>query len=541
MPLPASDIKAPWPPAQLNTVRPTFQRWDAWYKGDVDDLQAAYGGGFTGGDPASAAFYGSDTGRFKAAMNRTLHRWFVGEPARGNERNQKLIIPTAAEIAQGSADLLFADPFTVTVPDDATQKRVDEMLDEDFHTTIAEAAEMCAALGGVYLVVAWDPTLLDHPFPIVRNTDQAIPQFSFGRLTAVTFWNVVASDGKNVWRHLERHELGNAGIGIIRHGLYQGTQDTLGIAVPLTMQPATAGLAVHTDLQVPGTIDTRSPGLAALYVPNQTPNRRWRNDPVGSNLGRADIDGVEHLLDQLAETMSDLMRARRVARARIMHSKALAKTGGPGQGSILNTAQEDYVAVDSMRETKLSDQVQLLQPTFDPSGYLATASALLQQIVEMAGYSAQTFGLDEGGSTRSSGTRTATEVESRERRSLMTRDRKIREWKPALVRLITKILLVDAALFAGGGNPTGLDVAFSDGVQETQLSLAQTVLALYQSESASVEERLSILHPDWDETAIGKEAAKIRAEFAHAPLPNPEAPPFDPEDDDDDNGDGESA
>jgi hypothetical protein len=140
-----------------------------------------------------AAFYGSDTGRFKAAMNRTLHRWFVGEPARGNERNQKLIIPTAAEIAQGSADLLFADPFTVTVPDDTTQKRVDGMLDEDFHTTIAEAAEMCAALGGVYLVVAWDPTLLDHPFPIVRNTDQAIPEFSFGRLTAVTFWSVIAS------------------------------------------------------------------------------------------------------------------------------------------------------------------------------------------------------------------------------------------------------------------------------------------------------------------------------------------------------------
>lgn len=539
MPLPVSDTKSVWPPASIAAVRSTMVEWDAWYQGRADLLQAAYGGG-TGGssDPAAQAFYESDTGRFRAAVNRTFRRWFVGEAARGNERNEKIVVPIAAELAQTSADLLFSDPFTAKITDQATQKRLDAILDEDFHTTIAESAEMCAALGGVFLVVAWDPTLLDHPFPIVKNADHALPEFRFGRLTAVTFWTVIADDGKNTFRHLERHELLPDGRGVILHGLYQGTKDTLGVHVSLTDQPATAGLALNVDLNAAGTVDTGM-GLAVSYVPNQTPNRIWRNHPIGRNLGRADIDGVEPLLDQLSETMSDLMRARRVARARIMHSKQLAKSGGPGQGSILNTAQEDYVAVDgwsSKDGVKLSDMIQLLQPTFDPTGYLTTAGTLLEQIVELAGYSSQTFGLDGGGQEKSSGTRTATEIESRERRTLMTRGRKIREWTPALQRFLEKILDVDRIRFGNPNVPTGVTVEFSDGVQETQLALAQTVLALYQAESASVEERLAILHPDWDPGEIVKEAGLIRTEFAAAPMPDPITAPFGGSDDDDEQG-----
>lgn len=519
MPLPASDPKAVWPPARLGNVLDKVKEWDAWWTGDIDRLAAVYGGI----DVTRQA-----TGGAVAKVARSVKRWFVGEPTSGQDRNTKVPVPIAAEMCQASSDLLFSDPFTVTVKAKKTQDRLDEILDDDFHTTVAEAAEIAAAHGGVYLVAAWDDTVAQQAFPTIRATDQADPEFRFGRLTAVTFWSVVKTQGDQVWRHLERHETVQ-GVGVILHGLYLGTVDTLGIRVGLDQSDITAPLAVHADLNLPGTITTGSPGLAVTYVPNQTPNRMWRTDNVGRNLGRSDLDGTERLMDELVETMSDLMRARRAARARVLHSKSLAKSMGVGKGNSIDTAQETYVGVEALgRDAKLADLVQVVQPTFDPSGYLTTARALLEQIVELAGYSAQTFGLDTGSSGETSGTRTATEVESRERRSLMTRGRKLREWKPALLRFVEKLLLIDAYVFAtGAADVTDLSIEFSDGVQDNPLTLAQTVLALYTGQSASVEERVAILHPDWQDEQVQEEAAKIREEFALAPMSDPAMTGFD--------------
>jgi hypothetical protein len=517
MPLPASSMTAQWPPKVLDNLLPAMARWGAWWANDLNRLQYVYGGGIM---PDRTGFFASDTGGIKVHSLGPI-RWFVAQPAIGTRLNTKLPVPIAAEICQASADLLFSDPVTVTAADEATQARVGELLDDGFHSSVAEAAEMSAALGGVYLRVTWDDTVKpDGPFTTVKDADEAIPEFRFGVLTAVTFWAVVARDGKNVWRHLERHELTALGRGVILHGLYVGDDTTLGIRVGLTSRPETAPLAVHAGLSVEGTIDTLSPGLAVTYIPNQTPNRSWRHDPLGQNLGRSD------LMDQLSETMSDWMRARRAARARVLVAKELAKSAGPGQASVVDMDQETYVSTDMSGQSgtaplSMADRMNVMQPAFEPAGYKATADELVEQILQMAGYSMSTFGVQ--GEQR--GDRTATEIEARERRSLMTRARKIRIWRPALEAYIGKLLAVDRDFF---GHPSRgeVHVEFSDGVQESQLRLAQTVQALYASESASVEERVSILHPDWDETQINDEVAKIKTEFAQT-LPDPMMNPFD--------------
>jgi hypothetical protein len=141
--------------------------------------------------------------------------------------------------------------------------------------------------------------------------------------------------------------------------------------------------------------------------------------------------------------------------------------------------------------------------------FKATAETLIEQILQMAGYSMQTFGVGDTGTVR-----TATEINSKERRSLMTRARKVRQWRPSLVAVLTKLLEVDRDLFNHPNVTTDLDIEFSDGVQETQISLATTVQALFLAESASLHERVSILHPDWDEDAIAAEVELVRAEFA---------------------------
>lgn len=532
MPLPVSNPTAPWPPKQLENLLPAMARWGAWWANDLGRLQAVYGGGQMND---RTGFHASDAGGVKVHSLGPI-RWFIAQPATGTQLNTKLPVPIAAEICQASADLLFSDPVTVEVTDETTQKRLTGMLDEGFHSKIAEAAEMAAALGGTFLRVTWDTNVdPDGPFTTVKDADEAIPEFKFGMLTAVTFWAVIARDGKRVYRHLERHELDAVGNGWILHGLYEGEEDTLGMRVGLGARSETAGLAVHADGQTEGTINTKSPGLAVQYVPNQTPNRSWRHDPTGRNLGRSDLDGIEHLMDQLAETMSDWMRARRAARARVLMSKELTKSAGPGQPATIDVDQETYVTTgmagsSGEKAMSMADRVQVLQPKFDPVGYKATADELIAQILQMAGYSQSTFGdADEGGD------RTATEIEARERRSLMTRARKMRMWRPALAAHIEKLLAVDRDFFNHPNNTSGLTVEFSDGVQESQLRLAQTVQALYASESASIEERVSIMHPDWDETQISEEVTKIKTEFAHAPMADPDMDAFDtdePTDDD---------
>lgn len=523
MPLPTLAPGELWPPKSLEKILPAMTQWSAWYSGELARLQAAYGGG-----PMldQTGFFSSDKGGFKATVNRTLQRWFVGEPARGPERNTKLPIPIAAEICQASADLLFSDPVSVNVSDEGTQTRLLDLLDDSFHSTIAEAAEMCAALGGVYLRVTWDDTVSDGPFTTVKDADTAIPEFKWGRLRAVTFWNVVHRDGKIVYRHLERHELNSLGIGVILHGLYAGEEDSLGTRVSLTARPETEQLALFTDLNVEGTISTESPGLAVTYVPNQTPNRLWRTDPIGRNLGRSDLDGVEHLMDQLAETMSDWMRARRVARARIMLSKELLKNNGPGNGTVTDLSQEVFTTVNSLdgKDLTMDQKIQLLQPAFNPDQFQKTATALIEQILQMAGYSMQTFGI-EGDHPQ----RTATEIESKEQRSLMTRRRKSREWVPALREHVTKLLEVDRVFFGHQNVTTDVDVEFASTVVVSQLNLAQTAQALYVSQSASTKERVTLLHNDWDEDQIDAEVAAIQAEFAVAPLHDPQFAPMGPE------------
>lgn len=513
-----------WPPAQLANTLPQMGIWSAWFAGDSDQLATVYGGA-----SANNEFFQSDQGGFKATVGRALQRWFWGE--RSPERRVKLHIPIAAELCQASADLLFADQITLKVNDETTQKRLDDLCDDDLYSELAEAAEVGAALGGVYMKIAWDTKVNpDAPFLTHEDADRAIPEFMWGRLQAVTFWQVVGRDGKRVYRHLERHETDENGIGIILHGLYEGEEDKLGHPIPLTEMPATAGLAKHVDSF--GIISSESEKLCVVYVPNQTPNRRWRTDPNGRNLGRSDLDGVEPLMDALDETYTSWQRDIRLGKSRIMIAKSLLENAGPGKGQAFNADQEAYSAVNMLGgdQPKMGDLMSEVQFKIRVEEHRDTASDLVLNILRMAGYSAESFGLYEGGGT----IQTATEVEAKQQRSLLTRDRKIRLWRPAIAKVIEKLLAVDQAIFHTPLTVQAPEVLFPDGVQESQLSIAQTVLALRNADAASDEVLVGMVHPDWEEDQIGIEVGRLVAQ-RKAAMPAPLADPmFHPEDEVDD-------
>lgn len=540
MALPASDPNAVWPPENLQNIFAYMRQWSAWYANDVAKLQAAYGGGVAADN---TGFFASDQGGFKPTIGQRFQRWFVGQRPVGPNRNTKLPVPIGGMICQAMGDLLYSDPptFTVVIDTDndgdageapntpksnATQDRLNVLADAGLYSTLAEATEKAAALTGSYLRVAWDKSVVpDRPFLDVVDADQALPEFRWGRLVAVTFWEVVAKEGQTVWRHLERHEVSPlTGNGIILHGLYEGTDDKLGAKVPLSSRTETTPLAnTLANSSILDGVDSLSPGLCVEYLPNQGPNRLWRDHNVGRYLGRSSLDGVEHLMDQLAETMSDWGRARRAAKARVWYDKSLLGNPGPGNGMTADLDQEVYVATDDTVKgpnVGMGDKIQTVQPQFDPKGYADTAEALIEQILQFSGFSLQTFGI--GASQSRSIETTATEVEARQQRTFLTRARLIRVQQPHLATVLRKLLAVDRAVFGTPNVDAPVLVTFPEGVQESLLKLAQTVQILFTGEAASKDQIVRILHPDWNDDMWDAEVKKLNKEYA-APVMDPEA------------------
>ncbi|MBA9003745.1 phage portal protein [Thermomonospora cellulosilytica] len=493
MPLPAGNEV--WPPPALDPVTTQLAVWSAWYSSDLDAISALYGGP-TAGDPARGNASAQNAARdsWRLRIGRTIARWFWGTPTPATEKRTKLHLPIARDIASTSADLLFGEPPTFTVEATETQARLDELTGSHLCATLTEAAELCAGMGGIYLRICWDKTLRDRPWISAVHADGAIPEWRWDALVGVTFWREIAVDGQKVIRHLERHEPGH-----ILHGVYEGTATDLGKPVDLAAFPETAGLQP--------VIETGTPGrLTAGYVPNMRPAPCWRHEPAGANLGRADFDGAEPLMDALDETYSSLMRDIRLGKARLHVPAAYLESQGPGKGALWED-RELYVPMTALGANKLDAGLQISETQFAirVDEHLRTAADLLQRIAQTSGYSAQTFGLQGDG-----GLATATEVDARKDRTTATRAKKVNYWAPELSELALTLQLVDKAVFGHGYTPERPDVDMGDGATESPRQIAETLELLHRAEAASIETKVRMLHPDWDDVRVRQEVDGIR-------------------------------
>ncbi|MFF9197331.1 phage portal protein [Streptomyces sp. NPDC014779] len=496
MPLPSGNQQ--WPPAALDSVRDKLTVWDAWYCGDPNALAAVYGGQ-GGTDPGGTGFFSSERGGWRAAVGRTLQRWFWGQPTPSGEQRSKLHVPVASDIARTSADLLFSEPPTVKGPDDTTTKRLGELVDDGLHGTLLEAAELAAALGGVYLRVVWDRETYPAPWLDAHPASNAVPEWQWGRLSAVTFWRVLEADGDRVIRHLERHE-----PGFILHGLYEGSRDNLGTKVPLTDHAATAGIA--RALTSGDAIATGITQLTAVYVPNMRPNRLWRGNPAAAHLGRPDIAGTEPLLDALDEVYSSWMRDIEIGKGRIIVPGAYLESNGPGEGASWDPDRRVYSPLNLLPRSGDGATIEAVQFQIRVTEHRDTAQDLLEQILRSAGYSTQTFG-EQGDAAV-----TATEVVSRNRMSFTTRNRKIVYWRPALDTAVETLLAIDKVVFGTNvtvGPPT---IEFGDSISEDPKTLAETAELLNRAEATSRDTLVRMLHPDWEDEQVEAEVDRILEE-----------------------------
>lgn len=490
MPLPPPNT--PWPPKGHTKVHREVNKWNAWWIGDRDALAAVYGGAAGALPPG----FQDRPSQHRGGIVGAAARMFWGQPTRPEQRSPKLHVPIAGEIADTSAQLLFSRPPALTVEDQGTQARLDELFDERAWERLLTAAETCAALGGVYLRVGWDQDVAPRPLLSSISPDMAVPVFRWQTLTEVTFTWTLHTGNDGVLRHLEHHAPGR-----VEHGLYHGDHDTLGMLLPLTEHPVTAPLAEEVDSE--GGIPTGLPRLDVAYTPN-THNPAWRADPVGADQGAADIAGVEPVLDAVDESYTSWMRDVRLGKARILVPQDYLDNHGPGQGASIDLDREVFTPVRALLD-KSGMHIEPQQFNIRHQEHAATVLALTERAVTGSGYSAQTFGLTTDVAM------TATESYARERRTHNTRGGKVRRWSLGLAELAEIMLAVDRQVFGTSVTPQRPSVEFPDVAPVNPEVTSQTALNLRSAEAASTETLVSLVHPEWDSDEVADEVARIDA------------------------------
>ncbi len=498
MPIPTEGA---WPPPHLAPAYHAYRDWDAWFTGDADRLRNAYRNRGIGGRdlPPSQRVRAS---QYAGGLAGFLSRWLWGSPPPAGSRDGRIHCPLPADLARTSASLLFSEPPTLTSKKAEVQKRLDQLVEDGLIGVLKEAAEAASVLGDVYLRPVVDRQIYDdRAFLAPVHADGAIPVLRWGRLIEVTFWSELTNDGSTVIRLLEHHDV-DQGSGRIEYALHEGNADQLGKRVPLTEHPDAVHLADLID-------DTgfQSTGLARLdviRVRKPGVQRRWRTQPGLKYLGRSDFDGGEQFFDALDETWTSWMRDIRLGRGRLVVPEFMLASNGPGMGATFDPDREVYSAVNAMPEHMTGAGITMAQFEIRVEQHQQTAEAITQVAMRHAGLSSQTLG-DQGDIAV-----TATEVQARERMSFTTRGDEIDGmWTPAIADIVELLLEVEAREF-GGPSPERPDIEFPDGVSEAPEQLAQTLQLIAAAEAASVDTKVRMLHPDWDETQVRDEVARIK-------------------------------
>jgi A118 family predicted phage portal protein len=293
---------------------------------------------------------------------------------------------------------------------------------------------------------------------------------------------------------------------VILHGTYEGTPTELGDPIPLSAVPQMTQIADAVDGT--GAIPTGVDQLTAVYIPNMKPNRLWRSLPAAAPCGRSDFSGAESMMDALDETYSSWMRDVRLGKARLLVPDTYLQSLGQGQGARWDPEREIYEQLNMLDNGTGGNMITQSQFQIRVQEHKETALDLMTRIVASSGYEVQTFGL-QGDHGRPL---TATEVVARERKSFITRSRKINYWRPALAEIFETLLAIDSVVFKSGVTPAKPDLEWGDGVSLDPTTVAQTVQYLHAAESASTEVRVAMVHQDWDEPQVKEEVARIVGE-----------------------------
>lgn len=404
------------------------------------------------------------------------------------------LVPIAGDISNTSANLLFGESPIIRAEDESDQARLDEIVSRgDLWSKLLEAAESASALGGVFIKPNWDSDFLGVPVLSVVQADKAFPEFRWGFLMSVLFWDTVAVEDEVHWRLFEYHTKGK-----IEYRLYKGEKDNVGMEVGLGALQETA--------ELPEEVSTGLDTVAARYVPNMKPNRHMR----GSALGRSDYSGIEETLSSLDMVYRSWVTEIRLGKARLI----IPEMWLDGQ-QLFDTDRELYTTLNVDPINAEGSKPEMVQFELRTEAHRMTCEELLNRCITSAGYSPQSFGLSIAGQAES-----GTALNIRERKSLTTKSKKEQYFKSALEDVLEMMIVIDKNVFGGKwSTDVRPDVEFQDGMAFDLSTTSSAVEQLFRAQSASTEVRVRMLHPDWSKTQVEDEVNRIMKETGIGDVP----------------------
>lgn len=487
--MPFPKLSSPFPPEDYRKWYNKILEWSAWYSGDPQQLLDLYS--------SMLYFPNTETGRFWSRIE-------------AEERVGCVHLPAAGDIASTSANLLFSETpiFDYNMDAPGGDRIADFMKENGFLNILLEAAEMASAMSGVFLKLDIEPDLVKIPIVSAITPLQAIPYFWRGWLWEVLFFRTVREEygGSTIYRLFELRRRENGKL-IIEYKLYKGSHDHVGREIDLQAIDETANLGLED-------IAYDINGLGCVYIPNMRPNKFLPGSPLGIN----DYSSVITLMDSLDFTWSSWMRDIELGMAQLLIDEELLERpdGGiltqetAGNRARFNKFQKAFIKLNLSPWRIGGENIKPIEPVqFDirVEEHLKTCETLLFQIISQCGYSPQTFGMVEYGRQTDSGTA----LRIRERKSLLTREKKSRYWQPALWELLFQMQLLDVQsnLAPNSYQPQEIIIELQDSIITDEKEKSETIRNLDQAKAVSTFTKIKILHPEWEDEDVEQEVQRI--------------------------------
>ncbi len=476
-----------WPPfTEIGSWWDRLDEWEVWFSGDTVALETYY--------------------NKQKVFDANRHRFWT---AIRQDKTRAIHLPAASDVAATSASLLFSEK-PIIEPKEAGEvgERLEEiMMENRFDAMVLEAAEMAAALGGVYLKLDTDPDVVQVPLVVPIKPASVVPLFRRGRLWEATFWRVVKKDENNWWYLFEERTNPTQDRLLIRYKLFRGNEGSIGSEVDLNAIPETLALGL-TDISIPVS------GLGVVYIPNVLPNRLHPGNPQGMS----DYGSCTTLMDALDESWTSWMRDVRNGLGKLLIDKEFLEDVDTTE---FDHFQDTFVKLN-LGQLRLGqgdkyEPVKIVQFELRVAEHMSTATALFTEIVDRCGYNPQTFGLEIKGTAQS-----GTALRIRERKSMMTRQKKSRYWQWGLRELLKQLQEYDVATNSAPSNyePVELTIELQDSVTPDAKEVSETIMNMRNAKAMSTEIGIRLFNPDWTDEQVDEELARLTDEEPEPIVPN---------------------
>lgn len=408
-------------------------------------------------------------------------------------------VPLANDICAVSANMLFSESPDIEASSEPVQKRL-ELFEKqnNLDDRLLHASEVCAALGGVYLKLDSNEDR-ETPILTVRYPNPlTTAEFKYGELESVEFGRQF-KEGKYTYRLLEKRYVENGTLHI-DYELWRGDETKKGSQAPLNETPQTQSLQ---DATIPG-LDH----IGVVYIPNRLPNMLIPE----SEEGVSDFATTIGLMDALDEAYTSMMRDIELGYARLFVDSELVDSENK-----FDTRKRGYEKVDmgAWKVDGKAKPIEHVQFELRIEEHLLAIENLIKQIVTMCGYSPRSFGLNVEG-----GAESGTALRIRERKSMLTRQRKARYWQKKLEALLLEVQRWDNLLKGQNYKPEEADVSIGDSVIHEPEELAKTVEMLERARAASTEVKVRMMHPEWSDEQVQNEVKLIQQQDGALPVDN---------------------